>query len=164
MIDFLTHRSYFCWLTKVALLDAGITTLVSLVPDGEAMRLGLDYLKNGRAHAKKLGRQLKMMNYADWTDGCPAPSESRLMQFLNKLLGRLADGENLYIHCKGGHGRTGVIAACMLVALYGLTVRCFVTALSLSSCGSLHSFFLNNAGVGGARPCSAMARLTYSDF
>ena len=33
----------------------------------------------------------------------------------------LRAGEKIYLHCWGGRGRAGTMAACILVSLYGLT-------------------------------------------
>lgn len=37
------------------------------------------------------------------------------------ILQNLKDGEKIYIHCKGGHGRSGVVVACLMCYIYGIT-------------------------------------------
>ncbi|KAL0485282.1 tyrosine phosphatase [Acrasis kona] len=41
-------------------------------------------------------------------------------ELIGKLVGRYHDGDNILIHCWGGHGRTGTIAAILLGKLYNL--------------------------------------------
>jgi ribA/ribD-fused uncharacterized protein len=33
----------------------------------------------------------------------------------------LSNGDKVYIHCKGGHGRSGVVVACLLVHMFGMS-------------------------------------------
>ena len=40
--------------------------------------------------------------------------DSAVVDLISDLISRLHNGENLYIHCWGGHGRTGTIVACLL--------------------------------------------------
>lgn len=47
---------------------------------------------------------------------------------------RVLRGERLYIHCWGGHGRTGTLVAVMLGRLYGLP---YTTALRYTQVGRL---------------------------
>ena len=47
-----------------------------------------------------------------------APSLEALDSIVRECVGRLVGGEQLYIHCWGGRGRTGLVAACVLGALY----------------------------------------------
>ena len=48
-----------------------------------------------------------------------AESLKRLDDLVADLAGRVGRGEGLYLHCWGGRGRTGLVAACLLGALYG---------------------------------------------
>ena len=48
-----------------------------------------------------------------------AESLERLDDLVADLAGRVGRGEGLYLHCWGGRGRTGLVAACLLGALYG---------------------------------------------
>jgi len=41
-----------------------------------------------------------------------------VMEFVHDLVARLAGGAHLYIHCKGGHGRTGTIISLLLGTVY----------------------------------------------
>ncbi len=47
------------------------------------------------------------------------PSHAELVRLLTRLLGYLRSGKRVFIHCAGGHGRTGTVVACLLMCLYG---------------------------------------------
>jgi len=47
-----------------------------------------------------------------------AKSLNDLDQIVSYLVSRIQSGDKLYIHCWGGRGRTGLISACVLGALY----------------------------------------------
>ena len=51
-------------------------------------------------------------------DMSPAPSLKALGRLVDELKARVIRGEVLYVHCWGGAGRTGLVAACLLGALY----------------------------------------------
>ena len=45
-------------------------------------------------------------------------------QFIIKvgtIIKNLSTGEKVYVHCKGGHGRSGIVVACLLCYLYKIT-------------------------------------------
>lgn len=46
------------------------------------------------------------------------PSEEGLLVRLTKILNEISNGRKVFIHCVGGHGRTGLIVACLLLCLY----------------------------------------------
>ena len=46
--------------------------------------------------------------------------DAKVELLLAELLARLEGGAVLFVHCKGGHGRTGTICALLLGRLYGL--------------------------------------------
>jgi len=51
------------------------------------------------------------------------PQHAAFLAHVNELLQLILDGHILYIHCLGGHGRTGTYVACLLMILYGLTAK-----------------------------------------
>lgn len=51
-----------------------------------------------------------------------APDKDFIM-LIHDLLARLDRGEKFYLHCWGGHGRTGTVAAVLLGLLYDITPR-----------------------------------------
>ena len=40
---------------------------------------------------------------------------------ISKIIRELSDGDKIYIHCKGGHGRCGIVVSCLLCYLYKYT-------------------------------------------
>lgn len=56
-------------------------------------------------------------------------SRSKFAAVLEKLDGALSSGKNVVVHCRQGIGRTGLVAACLLV-LKGLSPGAAVTELS----------------------------------
>ena len=44
-------------------------------------------------------------------------------EFVQMLTNLVWKGEILYIHCLGGHGRTGTISVPLLISLYGLSEK-----------------------------------------
>lgn len=40
---------------------------------------------------------------------------------LSEIIMNLRGPDKIYIHCKGGHGRSGIVVACLLCNLFGLT-------------------------------------------
>lgn len=46
---------------------------------------------------------------------------SRLILQISKTVRELQIGEKLYIHCKGGHGRSGIVVACVLCYIFSLS-------------------------------------------
>jgi protein-tyrosine phosphatase len=43
--------------------------------------------------------------------------------FIESLAERLRHGEKMYVHCRGGHGRSGLVVACILKALFEITAE-----------------------------------------
>lgn len=48
-------------------------------------------------------------------------SDTALSRLADDCCQRILDGQKLYVHCWGGHGRTGTLVAVMLGRLYGLS-------------------------------------------
>jgi len=46
---------------------------------------------------------------------------SRFILQSSKIIRELQIGEKVYIHCKGGHGRSGIIVACILCYIFSLS-------------------------------------------
>lgn len=46
---------------------------------------------------------------------------SNLIIRYSEIIENLNFGEKIYIHCRGGHGRSGLVAACLLVYIYNIT-------------------------------------------
>ena len=42
------------------------------------------------------------------------------LDYIKKVFYTLPAGDKIYIHCKGGHGRSGMLVACLLCCILGL--------------------------------------------
>ena len=61
---------------------------------------------------------IEILRFAIEDMGVPREAESeRFQTFVQDVVRRLEEDQNVVIHCRGGLGRTGTLAACVLVAL-----------------------------------------------
>lgn len=96
-----------------ALLRAGITSFVDLTRPGELP----PYDTLLREEAADYSRAVEHTRFAIPDFGTP---ETALMQaILDHIDSRLAAGQAVYVHCRGGIGRTGTTVGCFL-ARHGL--------------------------------------------
>ena len=51
---------------------------------------------------------------------CNITDDTRVMNLVMVLVRALSEGEVIYLHCWGGHGRTGTIVSIMLFLMYGI--------------------------------------------
>lgn len=93
-----------------ALARSGAGTVVCLVEEHELDSRYPAYVAWLRAHAS---------SDAVWfpIHDLHAPSLDRARVLLDELHVRLARGEHVLMHCAAGYGRTGTIAACLLIEL-----------------------------------------------
>ena len=99
----------------VQLLDAGLNTFVCLNDEYGIQDKYGDYFEpyarnNPRIPAGRfIWKKIKDMGVGDDMD---------LLEVASEVVERLKRGENVYLHCAGGHGRTGGYAAIILHKLY----------------------------------------------
>jgi protein-tyrosine phosphatase len=61
---------------------------------------------------------IEILRFAIKDMGVPREAESEGFEaFVQDVVQRPEQGQNVVIHCRGGLGRTGTVAACVLVAL-----------------------------------------------
>jgi protein-tyrosine phosphatase len=102
---------------------AGVDTVLSLLTPEEERDLDL---KREAQAAKAEGMKFASLPIPDRQ----APnSESEVSATLDRVDADLSAGKNVVIHCRQGIGRTGLVAACLLVAK-GLTPEAAVKNLS----------------------------------
>ena len=89
--------------------SAGIDTVLSLLTPEEEQDLDL---KNEAREMKKVG--MKFISFPIPDRKVPR-SESEVADTLEKLDTDLSAGKNVAIHCRQGVGRTGLVAACLLI-------------------------------------------------
>ena len=101
------------------IVSVGITTFVNLVEEDEQLRCGPFYF----AQSKKK-TTLPKLNYITFPIRDKNIEDDEKVKQLVELLVTLVNrGEVLYMHCVGGHGRTGTIAAILLGRLYSLSAH-----------------------------------------
>lgn len=88
----------------------GAKVLVSLVEDHELVSLGIASLVD---QAEKQG--IRVLRHPIVDGGVPE-SKPAVHALLDEVLDRAARGESVVVHCRGGLGRAGLVAACCLVA------------------------------------------------
>ena len=54
---------------------------------------------------------------------CGITDDGRVVELAKSLVAAMADGEVLYLHCWGGHGRTGTLVCIILHLMYGLDAQ-----------------------------------------
>lgn len=52
---------------------------------------------------------------------CGITDDSKVLELSKKLVDEISRGQVIYLHCWGGHGRTGTIVSIMLHLMYGLS-------------------------------------------
>jgi protein-tyrosine phosphatase len=89
--------------------SAGIKAVLSLLTAEEEAELNLQS-ESREAKAQGLG-------YLSFPipDRQVPKSEARLSEILDKATHELATGKNLVVHCRQGIGRSGLVAACLLI-------------------------------------------------
>jgi hypothetical protein len=114
------------------ILNEGITTFISLNAEygtsDEFTAYATDtendiqlYGTNGiKKIAEKLSKEEPKFKLFPIIDMNEATDDNKLLEFCENLKQKLCDGEKLYIHCRGGHGRTGTVVAILLYILYNI--------------------------------------------
>lgn len=96
----------------LTLREAGATALITLMPDEELSQNSVTSLP---AQCQALGIEWFQLPVAD--ESVPgADFDERWQQHLPRILALLDADQAIAIHCKGGSGRTGLIAARILMA------------------------------------------------
>lgn len=88
---------------------AGIQSILSLLTQEEQVELGL------RDEGREVQRQGLEFSSFPIPDVQVPRSEAKLAEALDKVAASLSAGKNVLIHCRQGIGRTGLVAACLLV-------------------------------------------------
>ena len=111
-----------------ALMGAGVNTFCSLVGEWSPARYHeREYPAGLVATSARQGRagrdeQLPTVDAIFLHFGIAdfdAPQPAELETLVLELRRRLLDGEVIYLHCRGGHGRTGTVAIPLLVSILG---------------------------------------------
>jgi protein-tyrosine phosphatase len=54
---------------------------------------------------------------------CGITDDSKVLNLAKKLVHEISRGEVIYLHCWGGHGRTGTVVSIMLHLMYGVSTN-----------------------------------------
>lgn len=102
---------------------AGVQTVLSLLTPEEEQDLSLTHEER---ETKGHGMAFRSFPIPDRQ---VPDSETKLAKLLEKLDRELASGKNVVLHCRQGIGRTGLVAACLLVTK-GLETKTAIKRLS----------------------------------
>jgi len=88
---------------------AGIDSVLSLLTPDEERDLDL---RDEAAETKRLGLEYSSFSIPDRQ---VPQSEAKLGKELERVNNKLSAGRNVLVHCRQGVGRTGLVAACLLI-------------------------------------------------
>lgn len=97
-----------------AIVDSGLDTIVNLMQSNELSRFR-EYAGLMTHLAKP--RPVQFLSFPIGDGSCPKDQNS-FLALVDDLIKRLQSGRKLYIHCWGGHGRTGTVLSVILGAIY----------------------------------------------
>ena len=89
------------------LLDLGITNSICLIQDHE-----LSLYANYNENALQINPNFKFIHYP--IVDMSVPTKALMVEILDKMEEIIAVNEKIYVHCLGGHGRTGTVIGCWL--------------------------------------------------
>jgi protein-tyrosine phosphatase len=92
-----------------AFLETGVNTFIDLTQSHELVPY--DNILKEQAQIHELNAAYHRFGIRDHN----VPSRKTMTAILNTIDGELKAGHNIYVHCWGGVGRTGIVVACYLV-------------------------------------------------
>ena len=98
------------------LLDCNIDVIINLMEEVEknfSDEVLEDYSITLYKEAAKKNKKIEMLRYV--IKDLNIPTESFMVEILNKIDQQIALGKKVYVHCWGGVGRTGTVIGCYLV-------------------------------------------------
>ena len=99
----------------ITLADAGVTTFVSLIGEYSSERYRE---REYPSHLRRAGRALDFVHFP--VPDFEPPDQLSLEALVLELKRRVVAGEVIYVHCRGGHGRTGTVVIPLIAGLFDL--------------------------------------------
>ena len=86
---------------------------------------------------------------------CDIIDDNVTLNLAKKLVKAIYEGEIIYLHCWGGHGRAGVIASIMIHLMFKLSA-----GESMYLCQKLHDMRVHNLGVNSPQTLNQRLQVT----
>ena len=114
-------------LKSIALVTIGVTDIISLIPKDESKRL-----RSYRETIKKYNKNIRFYDFP--IKDRSIDNDMRTIKFVRVLIKSLLDKNKLfYLHCRGGHGRTGILVSILLGLMFNISSN-----EALNYCQALH--------------------------
>ena len=94
----------------LALIDVGVRCVIDLTQANEGLPPYFAALRIG-AESRQTVVDFKSFPVADFS----TPEPATMRRILDALYDAMRDGRTVYLHCRGGVGRTGTVVGCLLV-------------------------------------------------
>ena len=101
-----------------SLLDAGINIFISLQTEDEEEKF-TPYREDLKKIAKEMSvKEITFIKFPIKDRG--VAKDENLLIFVEQIIKLISSGSVIYLHCHGGHGRTGTVVSILLSKIYNL--------------------------------------------
>lgn len=85
----------------------------------------IDLTCQGEKKIVKYDTKYNYINYPIYDHNIPnnIKTFTKVIIKICNIISKLKNNEKIYIHCKGGHGRSGIVVACVLVHYFKISVK-----------------------------------------